>query len=96
MKRPALALATIVLVLSGCSHPPAMGGAGNDGLTVVASTNVYGSLAAQTGGEKRRVEEAAVGVGIPVDVFSELSPEGWSYSERMGDAIRSLAEALRS
>lgn len=52
---------------------------------------------AQTGGaETQRVEDAATDAGIPVVAFTELLPEGSSYSEWMSDAIQSLADALQS
>src|SRR5690606_4369566 len=48
----ALALAAAsVIVLSGCSTTTAQG-AGTDTVEVVASTNVYGSLAAEIGGDR--------------------------------------------
>lgn len=59
MKKPvvALALASVAaLSLAGCSTTPAAGEGGDDGITVVASTNVYGSLAAQIGGDRIEVE----------------------------------------
>ncbi|WP_144875265.1 metal ABC transporter solute-binding protein, Zn/Mn family [Microbacterium sp. 1.5R] len=59
MKKPALALAlasVAALTLAGCSTTPAAGEGGDDGITVVASTNVYGSLAAQIGGDRIEVE----------------------------------------
>lgn len=56
MKRPlgALALASVsALVLAGCSATPAADAGGGDGvIQVVASTNVYGSLAEQIGGDR--------------------------------------------
>lgn len=52
---------------------------------------------AQTGGaETQRVEDAARDAGIPVVAFTELLPDGSSYSEWMSDAIQSLADALQS
>ncbi|PRB18562.1 metal ABC transporter solute-binding protein, Zn/Mn family [Microbacterium sp. MYb62] len=58
MKKPvvALALASVAaLALAGCSAPAA--GEGDDGtITVVASTNVYGDIAAQIGGDRVEVE----------------------------------------
>lgn len=50
----ALALASVsALVLAGCSATPAAGGGADDGkIQVVASTNVYGSLAEQIGGDR--------------------------------------------
>nr|WP_201470675.1 zinc ABC transporter substrate-binding protein [Microbacterium hydrocarbonoxydans] len=52
---------------------------------------------AQTGGaETQRVEDAAKDAGIPVVAFTELLPDGSSYSEWMSDAIQSLADALQS
>ncbi|AXL13949.1 metal ABC transporter substrate-binding protein [Microbacterium foliorum] len=52
---------------------------------------------AQTGGaETQRVEDAATAAGIPVVAFTELLPDGSSYSEWMSDAIQSLADALQS
>ncbi|PCE16135.1 metal ABC transporter substrate-binding protein [Microbacterium sp. SZ1] len=59
MKKPvvALALASVAaLTLAGCSTAPAAGEGGDDGITVVASTNVYGSLAAQIGGDRIEVD----------------------------------------
>lgn len=59
MKKPvvALALASVAaLALAGCSTTPAAG-EGDDGtITVVASTNVYGDIAAQIGGDRVDVE----------------------------------------
>lgn len=59
MKKPlvALALASVAaLALAGCSPTPAAG-EGDDGtITVVASTNVYGDIAAQIGGDRVDVE----------------------------------------
>ncbi|PRA79652.1 metal ABC transporter solute-binding protein, Zn/Mn family [Microbacterium sp. MYb66] len=59
MKKPvvALALASVTaLALAGCSTTPAAG-EGDDGtITVVASTNVYGDIAAQIGGDRVEVE----------------------------------------
>ncbi|MFD5226005.1 metal ABC transporter solute-binding protein, Zn/Mn family [Microbacterium sp. NPDC058342] len=46
--------AASVLVLAGCSTTPAAEG-GDEGIAVVASTNVYGSLAAQIGGDRVEV-----------------------------------------
>lgn len=58
MKKPvvALALASVAaLTLAGCSTPAA--GEGDDGtITVVASTNVYGDIAATIGGDRVEVE----------------------------------------
>lgn len=58
MKKPvvALALASVAaLTLAGCSTPSA--GEGDDGtITVVASTNVYGDLAATIGGDRVDVQ----------------------------------------
>lgn len=52
---------------------------------------------AQTGGpETQRVEQAAEDAGIPVVPFTELLPDGSSYSEWMSDAIQNLADALQS
>ena len=59
MKKPAIALAlasVAALALAGCSSTAASG-QGDDGtLTVVASTNVYGDIAAQIGGDRIDVE----------------------------------------
>lgn len=59
MKKPvvALALASVAaLSLAGCSTTPAAG-EGDDGtITVVASTNVYGDIAATIGGDRVEVE----------------------------------------
>lgn len=56
MKKPAIAFALAsvsALVLAGCSVTPAAdAGAGDGVIQVVASTNVYGSLAAQIGGDR--------------------------------------------
>ena len=67
-------------------------------LNVVASGDVAAVLTnAQTGGaETQRVEDAATAAGIPLVAFTELLPEGSSYSEWMSDAIQSLADALQS
>ncbi len=72
--------------------------------TLLATLNVIdaGDVAAvltnaQTGGaETQRVEDAATDAGIPVVAFTELLPDGSSYSEWMSDAIQSLADALQS
>ena len=59
MKKPlaAVALASVsALVLAGCAATPASGGGSDDGLVqVTASTNVYGSLAEQIGGDRVEV-----------------------------------------
>ncbi|WP_406248167.1 metal ABC transporter solute-binding protein, Zn/Mn family [Microbacterium sp. M] len=57
MKKSVAALALVsasALVLAGCSTTPSAEGGtgGTDGLTVVATTNVYGSLAEQIGGDR--------------------------------------------
>ena len=67
-------------------------------LNVVDSGDVAAVLTnAQTGGaETQRVEDAATAAGIPLVAFTELLPEGSSYSEWMSDAIQSLADALQS
>ncbi len=69
-----------------------------DTLNVVDGGDVAAVLTnAQTGGaETQRVEDAATAAGIPVVAFTELLPEGSSYSEWMSDAIQSLADALQS
>ncbi|MBO0980224.1 metal ABC transporter solute-binding protein, Zn/Mn family [Microbacterium sp. SD291] len=54
MNKPVVAFAlasAAALVLAGCSGTPAAEGSG-DTIEVVASTNVYGSLAAQIGGDR--------------------------------------------
>ncbi|KJQ52876.1 metal ABC transporter solute-binding protein, Zn/Mn family [Microbacterium sp. SA39] len=57
MKKPVVALALVsvaALTLAGCSTPAT--GEGDDGtVQVVASTNVYGSIAAQIGGDRVEV-----------------------------------------
>ncbi|MGJ0389875.1 metal ABC transporter solute-binding protein, Zn/Mn family [Microbacterium sp. CGR1] len=67
-------------------------------LNVIEAGDVRAVLTnAQTGGaETQRVEDAATAAGIPVVAFTELLPEGSSYSEWMSDAIQSLADALQS
>ena len=58
MKKPAVALtlaSIAALSLAGCASTPAAGG-GDDGITVVTSTNVYGDIAAQIGGDRIDVE----------------------------------------
>ncbi|MFJ2544228.1 metal ABC transporter solute-binding protein, Zn/Mn family [Microbacterium sp. NPDC087589] len=67
-------------------------------LNVVESGDVAAVLTnAQTGGaETQRVEDAATDAGIPLVAFTELLPDGSSYSEWMSDAIQSLAAALQS
>ncbi|MFK4762332.1 metal ABC transporter solute-binding protein, Zn/Mn family [Microbacterium sp. ZW T5_45] len=59
MKKPVIALAlasAAALALAGCSSTPAAGEGDDSGLiTVVASTNVYGALAAQIGGDRVEV-----------------------------------------
>lgn len=66
-------------------------------LDVVEDGDVRAVLTnAQTGGaETQRVEDAATAAGIPVVAFTELLPDGSSYSEWMRDAIQSLADALQ-
>ena len=70
MKKPVLALAlasVAALALAGCSTPAA--GEGNDGtIQVVASTNVYGSLAQQIGGD--RVEVSSIIDSVTQDPHS--------------------------
>ncbi|KDA05071.1 metal ABC transporter substrate-binding protein [Microbacterium sp. CH12i] len=52
----AFALASVsLLVLAGCAADPATGGSGSGLIRVTASTNVYGSLAAQIGGDRVEV-----------------------------------------
>jgi len=52
----AVALASVsALVLAGCSPTAASEGAGEDAIQVVASTNIYGSLAEQIGGDRVEV-----------------------------------------
>lgn len=67
-------------------------------LNVIEAGDVRAVLTnAQTGGaETQRVEDAATDAGIPLVAFTELLPEGSSYSEWMSDAIQSLADALQS
>ncbi|MEN0024897.1 MAG: zinc ABC transporter substrate-binding protein, partial [Microbacterium sp.] len=67
-------------------------------LDVISAGDVRAVLTnAQTGGaETQRVEDAATDAGIPLVAFTELLPEGSSYSEWMSDAIQSLADALQS
>ncbi|WEK61277.1 MAG: zinc ABC transporter substrate-binding protein [Candidatus Microbacterium colombiense] len=55
MKKPvvALALASVAaLTLAGCTAAPAAGEGGDGAIQVVASTNVYGDIAAQIGGDR--------------------------------------------
>lgn len=70
MKKPVLALAlasVAALALAGCSTPAA--GEGDDGtIQVVASTNVYGSLAQQIGGD--RVEVSSIIDSVTQDPHS--------------------------
>lgn len=67
-------------------------------LNVIDAGDVQAVLTnAQTGGaETQRVEDAATDAGIPLVAFTELLPDGSSYSEWMSDAIQSLADALQS
>ena len=54
MKKSVAAIALVsasALALAGCASTPAADG-GTDGLTVVATTNIYGSLAEQIGGDR--------------------------------------------
>ena len=69
-----------------------------DTLNVIDGGDVQAVLTnAQTGGaETQRVEDAATDAGIPLVAFTELLPDGSSYSEWMSDAIQSLADALQS
>ena len=70
MHKPVAALAlasTAALVLAGCSSAPAAE-TGTDGIAVVASTNVYGSIAAQIGGD--RVEVTSLIENIAQDPHS--------------------------
>ncbi|HWS49596.1 MAG TPA: zinc ABC transporter substrate-binding protein [Microbacterium sp.] len=68
---PALALASVaVLALAGCSSSPtaATEGSGDGVVQVVASTNVYGSLAEQIGGD--RVEVTSIITSVSQDPHS--------------------------
>ena len=59
MKKPVVALAfasVAALALAGCSTTPAAGEGGDGTITVVASTNVYGDIASQIGGDRVDVE----------------------------------------
>lgn len=56
--RAVTVLAASALVLAGCTAPVGTEGTVDDAIQVVASTNVYGSLAAQIGGD--RVEVASI------------------------------------
>ncbi|PVE98195.1 zinc ABC transporter substrate-binding protein [Microbacterium sp. TPD7012] len=70
MKKPvhALALASVAaLALAGCSTPAA-GGSEDGKVQVVASTNVYGSLAAQIGGD--RVDVTSIITSVTQDPHS--------------------------
>jgi len=70
MKKPVLALALVsvaALALAGCSTPAA--GEGDDStIQVVASTNVYGSLAQQIGGD--RIEVSSIINSVTQDPHS--------------------------
>jgi zinc/manganese transport system substrate-binding protein len=71
MKKPvvALALASVTaLVLAGCSSPATSAGADNGAIQVIASTNVYGSLAEQIGGD--RVEVTSIVTSAAQDPHS--------------------------
>ena len=64
----ALALASVAaLALAGCSTPAA-GGSEDGKVQVVASTNVYGSLAAQIGGD--RVDVTSIITSVTQDPYS--------------------------
>ncbi|WP_309104030.1 metal ABC transporter solute-binding protein, Zn/Mn family [Microbacterium sp.] len=68
---PALALASVaVLTLAGCSSAPtaATQGSGDEVVQVVASTNVYGSIAEQIGGD--RVEVTSIITSVSQDPHS--------------------------
>ncbi|MDF2559305.1 MAG: metal transporter substrate-binding protein [Microbacterium sp.] len=59
MKKPVVALAfasVAALALAGCSTTPAAGEGDGGTITVVASTNVYGDIAAQIGGDRVDVQ----------------------------------------
>ncbi len=72
MKKPVLALAlasVAALTLAGCSSTPASGEGGGDGaIQVVASTNVYGDIAAQIGGD--RVDVTSIITSVTQDPHS--------------------------
>ncbi|WP_435748289.1 metal ABC transporter solute-binding protein, Zn/Mn family [Microbacterium sp. PMB16] len=71
MNKPlaALTLASVAaLTLAGCAGTPAAGGSDDGKIQVVASTNVYGSLAAQIGGD--RVEVSSIINSVTQDPHS--------------------------
>lgn len=71
MKKPlaALALASVAaLALAGCATTPAAGGGDDGTIQVVASTNIYGSLAQQIGGD--RVEVSSIIDSVTQDPHS--------------------------
>lgn len=80
MKKSVLALASLsaaALVLAGCSTAPAAGEGGDGTITVVASTNVYGSLAAEIGGDRVEVES----------IISSASQDPHSYEATARDRL---------
>ena len=71
MNKPlaALALASVAaLALAGCAVTPAAGGSDDGRIQVVASTNVYGSLAEQIGGD--RVDVTSIITSVTQDPHS--------------------------
>ncbi|MDQ0727751.1 metal ABC transporter solute-binding protein, Zn/Mn family [Microbacterium sp. W4I20] len=71
MNKPlaALTLASVAaLALAGCAGTPASGGSDDGKVQVVASTNVYGSLAAQIGGD--RVDVTSIITSVSQDPHS--------------------------
>src|SRR5690606_29256367 len=71
MKKPATALAVAfmsALVLAGCASGPASGGSDDALIQVTVSTNVYGSLAEQIGGD--RVEVTSIITSVSQDPHS--------------------------
>ncbi|WP_091502168.1 metal ABC transporter solute-binding protein, Zn/Mn family [Microbacterium sp. cf332] len=76
----AVLLAAASLTLAGCAGnaSPAAGGAGDDGkLTVVASMNVYGSLAAEVGGDAVEV----------TSIITSLAQDPHSYEASARDQL---------
>ncbi|MGM7699195.1 metal ABC transporter solute-binding protein, Zn/Mn family [Microbacterium sp. A84] len=102
MKKPVvtLALASVsALVLAGCSSPATSAGADDGSIQVIASTNVYGSLAEQIGGD--RVEVTSIVTSAAQDPHSyeasardRLSVQNAELVIRNGGGYDSFIDAL--
>ncbi|GAA3692447.1 hypothetical protein GCM10022377_01000 [Zhihengliuella alba] len=73
----AVGLTAGTLVLAGCSTDPASGGGDDAGITVVASTSVYGDIAEQIGGD-----------GVEVDsIVDSVAQDPHSYEATVQDKL---------